>query len=90
MKICKTDDPTTFLFFCPGCECAHQFTTKIWTFNNDLEKPTIRASILVNGSKLERRCHSFVTDGQIQFLGDCFHKLKGTTVALPDFDSSFC
>lgn len=28
-------------------------------------------------------CHSFVTDGRIQFLGDCTHKLAGQTVELP-------
>lgn len=28
------------------------------------------------------RCHSFVTDGQIQFLGDCTHALAGQTVPL--------
>lgn len=28
-------------------------------------------------------CHSFVTDGQIQFLGDCTHSLAGQTVPLP-------
>ena len=27
-------------------------------------------------------CHSFVTDGQIQFLGDCTHELAGQTVPL--------
>jgi len=27
-------------------------------------------------------CHSFVTDGQIQFLGDCTHALAGQTVPL--------
>jgi len=31
-------------------------------------------------------CHSFVKDGQIQFLGDCSHDLKGQTVPLPDID----
>jgi hypothetical protein len=31
-------------------------------------------------------CHSFVTDGKIQFLGDCTHSLAGQTVDLPDFD----
>jgi hypothetical protein len=30
------------------------------------------------------RCHSFVTDGKIQFLGDCTHRLAGRTVDLPD------
>lgn len=28
------------------------------------------------------RCHSFVTDGQIQFLSDCTHELAGKTVSL--------
>lgn len=31
-------------------------------------------------------CHSFVTDGCIQFLNDCTHALAGQTVDLPDFD----
>jgi len=30
-------------------------------------------------------CHSFVTDGRIQFLGDCTHTLAGQTVDLPDW-----
>lgn len=30
-------------------------------------------------------CHSFVTDGRIQFLGDCTHSLAGQTVDLPDW-----
>ena len=32
-----------------------------------------------------RVCHSFVTDGCIQFLSDCTHGLAGQTVPLPDF-----
>jgi hypothetical protein len=37
----------------------------------------------------ERRkvvCHSFVRDGQIEFLSDCTHALAGQTVPLPAFD----
>lgn len=30
-------------------------------------------------------CHAFVTNGHIQFLGDCTHALVGQTVPLPDF-----
>ena len=33
-------------------------------------------------------CHSFVTDGRIQFLGDCTHALAGQTVDIPDWDSA--
>lgn len=29
-------------------------------------------------------CHSFVTDGNIQFLNDCTHALVGKTVPLPE------
>ena len=29
-------------------------------------------------------CHSFITDGRIQFLNDCTHDLKGQTVDLPE------
>lgn len=29
-------------------------------------------------------CHSFVTDGKIQFLGDCTHELANKTVPLED------
>lgn len=32
------------------------------------------------------QCHSFVTDGKIQFLSDCSHKLAGQTVEIPDWD----
>lgn len=31
-------------------------------------------------------CHSFVTDGRIQFLNDCTHALAGQTVDLPEID----
>ena len=30
-------------------------------------------------------CHSFVTDGQIQFLGDCTHALANQTVPIPSW-----
>jgi len=33
-------------------------------------------------------CHSFVRDGQIQFLGDCTHALAGRTVPLKPFDEA--
>jgi hypothetical protein len=31
-------------------------------------------------------CHSFVTDGRIQFLTDSNHALAGQTVDLPDVE----
>lgn len=34
--------------------------------------------------QIQTVCHSFVTDGRIQFLSDCTHHLAGQTVPLPD------
>lgn len=31
-------------------------------------------------------CHSFITDGKINFLSDCTHHLAGKIVDLPDWD----
>lgn len=44
---------------------------------------------IMAGEKLEipdMCCHSFIRDGQIEFLGDCTHPLAGQTVALEAFD----
>lgn len=30
------------------------------------------------------RCHTFITDGMVQFLSDCSHALAGQTLPLPD------
>lgn len=36
--------------------------------------------------QVEHVCHSFVTDGRIQFLNDCTHALAGQTVDLPEIE----
>jgi hypothetical protein len=80
-------------FYCPGCECGHQIPVtgvRAWSWNGSMEKPTLKPSILVNRGSVNPKvpqCHSYVTDGRIQFLGDCTHSLAGQTVDLPDWDS---
>lgn len=67
----------------------------IWTWNQSLDLPTLQPSILQHGNEANEaqraagylgtpRCHSFVTDGRIQFLDDCTHALRGQTVDLPE------
>lgn len=54
-----------------------------WTWNGDTEKPTLRPSVLTEGSSRGHgkfRCHTWVNDGQAQFLDDCSHELRGQTV----------
>lgn len=85
-------------FKCPGCGYAHHVRVEgegrpKWTFNGSGDAPTFTPSILVtyNGSDAGMDdappaiCHSYVTDGRIQFLGDCTHDLAGQTVPLPDW-----
>lgn len=31
-------------------------------------------------------CHSFITDGKIQYLSDCTHELAGQTIELPEIE----
>ncbi len=77
-------------FHCPGCKYSHPFEIDCedrgWTWNGSMDKPTFTPSLLVNQHSPEARCHSYVTDGKIKFLDDCFHELKGQTVDLPDWD----
>lgn len=86
-----------YAFQCPGCDTWHVFqtsefhqegTSTFWDFNKDMEKPTISPSFLTWWDEGEKRvpfrCHSFIKDGMIQFLGDCTHKLTNQTVPLPD------
>lgn len=38
------------------------------------------------GEYVDDICHSFITDGKIQFLNDCTHHLAGQTIELTDID----
>jgi len=68
-----------------------------WGFNGDLERPSFTPSVLSTWDEWQgdgvppkkHVCHSFVgcngaQPGQITFLGDCTHDLKGQTVELPE------
>jgi len=68
-----------------------------WGWNGNADKPTFTPSVLVRYGanpdadeefkewRTERVCHSFVTDGRIQFLTDSTHELAGQTVDLPEW-----
>ncbi|KQP36709.1 DUF6527 family protein [Methylobacterium sp. Leaf100] len=91
------------MFWCPGCNGAHGLRVSTdaspgsrWGFNGDYDRPTFTPSVLVRYDGADAGqdgappavCHAFVTDGQIQFLGDCTHALAGQTVPLPDFEAA--
>jgi hypothetical protein len=70
-----------------------------WKWNGSLDKPTFEPSLLfwyehrLDEDEEEKkyvdsaRCHSFVREGNIQFLSDCGHALAGKTVELPDLEA---
>lgn len=80
------DGSHVYLFHCPGCKRNHPFTVPRWSWNGSMDKPTFSPSLLCFKDDAQRRCHSFVKDGKIQFLDDCWHELKGQTVEIPDWD----
>jgi len=78
-----------WLIACPACRYPHLFDAR-WKFNEDVDRPTFTPSMLVNGELYKQdpnliRCHSFVTEGRIQFLSDSNHSMAGQTVDLLDF-----
>jgi hypothetical protein len=109
-KILRNAEDNRLLFWCPGCNRAHQIqhgygSGNRWGWNGSVDKPTFTPSIHVRyshpkgysnenpapigwkGEYVDDICHSFVTDGKIQFLDDCTHALAGKTVDLPEFDA---
>lgn len=74
-------------FWCPGCRQRHAIKVPGWTWDGNEEHPTFTPSVGVNLGRQNPEaevCHTFVTAGRIQFLGDCTHHLAGQTVDLPD------
>lgn len=86
------DGSRDYWFDCPGCGWDHAFRVggnagrPQWEWNGSFDKPTFTPSLLCNKDHPASRCHSYVTDGRIQFLSDCWHSLAGQTVDLPELD----
>lgn len=72
-------------YWCPGCKTNHRIVTPNWDYNGSPTYPTFSPSVLVDYGD-GRTCHHFVRNGKIEYLSDCFHELRGTTVEMEDFD----
>lgn len=68
-----------------------------WTWNGNVDKPTFAPSMLIrtgprpmvpegrpDAGKIDV-CHYILTDGVINFCGDCTHSMVGQSVPLPDW-----
>lgn len=67
-----------------------------WKFTGDFDNPTLTPSVKITmgpfsghfGEKLKGKtivCHFNLTNGNMQFHGDCTHHLKGKTIPLPEY-----
>ena len=66
-----------------------------WSWDGNAEAPTCNPSMNIRANTPDMKgynscagslvCHYFLKGGQIQFLGDSTHILKGQIVPLPDF-----
>jgi hypothetical protein len=97
------ENSTHWHFICPATgDVVSIPKNDRWTYNGDSDRPTFEPSInKIEGrpgqSHAEMyadphgpasRNHFFVRDGQIQYLADCTHQLKSTTVQIEDFPAN--
>ena len=60
--------------------------TKCWSWNGDIDKPTLKPSILTDQGSDGMLCHSFVNDGIVKYLSDCSHEFAGKSMPLLDIE----
>lgn len=91
------------LVWCPGCDDLHTIGVEgddgskprtEWTWDGNLEAPTVSPSILVrmdftNNVRPSIVCHSYLESGRWRFLDDSTHAFSGVTgvpmVPLPEW-----
>lgn len=91
----------TCWMWCPACEHAVAIPVAglngelpgapdgpYWEWDGNLERPTFDPSILQSETRTMPKCHSYIRNGQWQFLSDCTHSMASKTVdmvPLPDW-----
>jgi hypothetical protein len=79
-----------YMHWCPGCKEAHFFVLGVGLdgrrvdFNGDLQNPTFSPDQRVERDEM-LYCRYFLTNGQLEFMGECGHEYRNRTVPLPDF-----
>lgn len=88
------EDKKQYHYACPGCECYHFITvdksqTPNWSFNGDIEKPTVSPSVRVRyGNEPDSMvCHFFIREGFYEYCPDSTHKYSGQKIEIPDWES---
>ena len=66
--------------YCPACGCEHIIPVSM--FDGNWESPTLDGVMDVRSPYAKGICHSYVRNGQWEFLADSTHELAGQTVAM--------
>lgn len=102
---CPKDEATHITLNMPGpvglitlpvIQSGSRKDTRCWSWNGDTEAPTLRPSVLNQGTSygnrdpyvkenwITYRCHTWINDGNAVYLDDTSHELRGQTVPLFD------
>ncbi len=76
------------MWWCPGCQSVHTIAVtgaKCWQLNGSDDAPTFSPSVLIHKSRTSPRCHVFIKNGVIEYLGDCEHALANSKVPMLDW-----
>jgi Family of unknown function (DUF6527) len=80
--------------FCPGCAEPHfihiskpSSNGSQWSWDGNIVEPTIEPSVNIHKAVPKKRkpyvCHYRLQHGEIHYLDDCTHMLRGITMRLP-------
>lgn len=85
VRVASRPGRTTYSLWCPACDDL-VLINDTWGWNGDAERPTFTPSLLTrfNMAGREQVCHSFVTNGVWNYLGDCTHDKAGQSVPVVD------
>lgn len=87
-RLAGPDHDRRLMFWCPGCDEAHGVRisgVQPWTWDGHRDRPTVTPSILVTGHSPERRCHSLLRQGRLEYQGDCSHEMGNQIADLPEW-----
>ena len=90
---------------CPGCGGSHYVNVEFpnswgacWKFDGNCENPTLKPSVNESSEYMKvdeeheipyTRCHFVLTNGVMEFCGDCTHDKAGqNNLPLPDLNGS--
>jgi hypothetical protein len=76
-----------YFHYCPACDELHSLPDE-WSFNGNLESPTFSPSFKHQWGT-DEICHYVLTDGVLNYCGDCTHSMAGQKVPLPDIPQQY-